>query len=76
MCVYIYVRVCLCVCMLSRFSRAQFCVTPWTIACQATLSMRFSRQEYWSEISCPPPEDLSNLEIEPVSLLYHLGSPI
>ena len=78
MCVYICacVSVCLCVCMLSRFSRAQFCVTPWTIARQATLSMRFSRQEYWSEISCPPPEDLSKPGIERVSLLYYLGSPI
>ena len=24
--------------------------TPWTVACQAPLSMKFSRQEYWSEL--------------------------
>ena len=30
-------------------------VTPWTIAHQAPLSMRFSRQEYWSGLPCPPP---------------------
>ena len=29
-------------------SHVQLFVTPWTIACQATLSMEFSRQEYWS----------------------------
>ena len=27
--------------------------TPWTVACQALLSMRFSRQEYWSGLPCP-----------------------
>ena len=33
---------------------------PWTISCQAPLSMRFSRQEYWGGLSCLPPGDLSN----------------
>ena len=41
--------------------------TPWTIACQAPPSMGFSRQEYWSGLPCPPPEDLSNTGIEPTS---------
>ena len=27
--------------------------TPWTVACQAPLSMGFSRQEYWSGLSFP-----------------------
>ena len=36
--------------------------TPWTVACQAPLSMGFSRQEY-----CPSPGDLSNPGIEPGS---------
>ena len=40
-------------------------MTPWTVACQAPLSMGFSRQEYWSGLPCPPPGDLPNLEIEP-----------
>ena len=35
-------------CMLSRFSRVQFCATPWMAAHQAPLSTGFSRQEYWS----------------------------
>ena len=31
---------------------------PWTVAHYAPLSMGFSRQEYWSGLSCPPPGDL------------------
>ena len=38
-----------------------------TIAFQAPLSMGFSRQEYWSGLSCPPPRDLPNTGIEPRS---------
>ena len=30
-------------------------VTPWTVACQAPLSMEFSRQEYWSGLPFPSP---------------------
>ena len=43
-------------------------VTAWTVARQAPLSMEFSRQEYWSGLPFPPPRDLPNPEIEPVSL--------
>ena len=39
--------------------------TPWTVVCQAPLSMGFSRQEYWSGLPCPPPGDLSDPGIEP-----------
>ena len=39
-------------------------VTPWTVACQAPLSMAFSRQEYWSGLPVPSPGDLSNPGIE------------
>ena len=42
-------------------------VTPWTIACQAPLSMGFSRQEYWSGSPFPSPGDLANPGIEPRS---------
>ena len=42
--------------------------TLWTIACQGPLSMGFSRQEYWSELPCPPLGVLVNLGIEPLSL--------
>ena len=41
--------------------------TPWTVACQAPLSMGFSRQEYWSELPFASPGDLPNLAIEPRS---------
>ena len=43
-------------------------VTPWTIACQAPLTIRFSRQEYWSGLPYPPPGDLPYLGIENKSL--------
>ena len=39
--------------------------TPWTVACQAPLSVRFLRQEYWSGM--PSPGDLLDPGIEPVS---------
>ena len=42
--------------------------TLWTVACQAPLSMGFSRQEYWSGLPCPPSGDLSDSGIEPASL--------
>ena len=42
-------------------------MTLWTAAHQAPLSMGFSRQEYWSELLCPPPGDLPNPRIEPRS---------
>ena len=42
-------------------------MTPWTIACQAPLSMGFPRQEYWSRLPFPSPRDLSDPGIEPGS---------
>ena len=38
--------------------------TPWIVACQAPLSMEFSRQEYWSGLPFPSPGDLLNSGIE------------
>ena len=73
--------------MLNCFSSVQLCATLRTVACQVPLSMGFSRQEYWSGLRSPPPGDLHDPGIEPVSLnifctgrqvLYlqcHLGSP-
>ena len=57
-------------CVLSRFSHVQLFAAPWTIARQAPLSIGFSRQEYWSEVPCPPPGDLPDPGIEPVSLTF------
>ena len=42
-------------------------VTPWTIACQAPLSMGFSRQEYWSGLPFSSSGDLPNSEVKPGS---------
>ena len=49
--------------MLNCFSPVQLCETPWTVAHLAPLPMRFSRQEYWSELSIPSPGNLPNLGI-------------
>ena len=43
--------------------------TPWTVACQAPLSLGFPRQEYWSELPFPSPGDLSDPGIDPMSLV-------
>ena len=53
---------------LSLFSRVRLFATPWTVAHQAPLSMGFCRQEYWSEMLCPPPGDLPNPRRKPPSL--------
>ena len=52
--------------------------TLWTVACQAPLSMGFSRQEYWSGLPFPSPGDLPDPGIEPGlqpcrQILYHLS---
>ena len=56
--------------VLSHFGRAQLFATPWTMAHQAPLSVGFSRQEYWSGLPHPPPEDLPNQGLNPC--LLHL----
>ena len=56
--------------MLSRSVLSDF-ATPWTIAHQAPLSMRFSRQECWSGLPFSTPGDLPDPRIEHMSL----GSP-
>ena len=53
-------------CLLNHFSRVQLFATLWTVACQAPLSMEFSKQEYWSGLPFPSPGDLPNSGIEPV----------
>ena len=67
--------VCVCVCVCARacvgtqlLSHVRLFVTPWTITCQAPLSMEFSRQEYWSGLPFPSPGDLPNPKMEPASL--------
>ena len=46
--------------VLSHFSHVQLFSTPWTAACQTPLTMKYSRQEYWSGEPFPSPGDLPN----------------
>ena len=48
-------------------SSVRLFVTPWTVAYQASLSMGFSRQEYWSGLPFLSPGDRPDPEIEPRS---------
>ena len=56
------------VCVLSHSSCVWLSVTLWTVAHQAPLFMRFSKQEYWSGLPFPPLGNLPNPGIEPASL--------
>ena len=67
-------------------SFVQLFVTPWAVACQAPLFMKFSRQEYWRELPFPLPVDFPDPGIKPLYpmspalggdsiSLSHLGSP-
>ena len=55
--------------MLSCFRHVRLFETLWTVAHQAPLSTGFSRQEYWSRLPCPPPGDLPEPGIKPLSFL-------
>ena len=59
----------MCACVLSYFSWVRLLTTLFTLACQATLSRIFSRQEYWSGVPCPPLGDFPNPGIEPMSFM-------
>ena len=48
-------------------SRVRLSATPWTVVCQAPLSLAFSRQEHWSGLSCPTPRDAPDPGIKPKS---------
>ena len=54
----------LCARVLRSFSCVRLFVTPWTVACQAPLSMGFSRQEYRSGLPWPLPRNLPDPGIE------------
>ena len=60
--------------MLSHLSHVRLFTTLQTVAYQAPLSLRFSRQEYWIGLPCPPPGNLLNPGIEPRSLSYQADS--
>ena len=48
--------------------------TPWIVACQASLSMGFPRQEYWSGLPFPSPGDLAQPAVEPRSSAWQADS--
>ena len=64
---------CLMSCVLSQ---VQLFATPWTVALQASLSMEFSRQEYWSGLPFPSPGDPLNPGMEPLSQVFCIGKQI
>ena len=61
MCVHI------CACLLNCFSLVCLFATLWTKTHRDLLSMRFSRQEYWSGLLYPPPGDLPKPEVQSAS---------
>ena len=58
-------------------SHVQVFVTPWTVAHQAPLSIRFSKEEYWSGLPFPSPGDLPNPGVGEIphcrQILYQLS---
>ena len=58
---------CVFVCVCVSRSVLSNSVIPWTVVCQAPLSMGFFRQEYWNGLPFPTPGDLPDPEIEPRS---------
>ena len=60
------VNACLCVQLLSHVLLFE---TPWAVACQAPLTRRFSRQEYWSRLPFSTPGDLPDSGVEPLFLV-------
>ena len=59
---------------MKSLSHVRLFVTPWTAARQASLSMGSSRQEYWSGLLFPSPEDLPSPGIKPWSPTLQVGA--
>ena len=55
-------------CCAQSLSGFRLLFTPWTIACQAPLSLGLPRQEYWSGLPFPTPRDLPDPGLKPASL--------
>ena len=60
--------------LFSRSVMSSSSKTPWTVARQCPVSMRFSRQESWSGLPFPSPGDLPHLGMEPESPALQAGS--
>ena len=68
----IYICVCVCMCMYAfvcaqLLRNVQLFAIPYTVACQAPLSMGFVRQKYWDGLPFPSPSDFSDPGIKPAS---------
>ena len=72
-CVCLCVHVCAC---MPAFSCVWLSVTPWTVACQTSLFMEFSRQEYWSGLLFHSTGDLPNPGIKHTSLVSCVGRQV
>ena len=57
-------------------TRVGLSVAPWTLVLQASLSMEFSRQEYWSGLPFPTPGNLPHPGIKPTSCVSCIGRQI
>ena len=66
--------VCVCVCVCQSLSRVRLFGIQQTVACQASLSVDFSRQEHCSGLPFPSPEELPNSGIEPWSPVLQADS--
>ena len=65
-----HLTACLCVCACAQsLSPVWFFVAPWTEAWQAPLSLELSREEYWSGVPFPTPEDLPDPGIKLTSFV-------
>ena len=64
-CLYMSIIYPLVIVIVKSLSRVRLFATPWTVANQASPSMGFSRQEYWSGLPFPSPGDLPDPRIEP-----------
>ena len=58
-------KICYCCCLVAQLLMFSSFVAPWMAACQAPLSMGFSRQEYCNGLSFPPPKDLLDRPRDP-----------
>ena len=55
-------------CCVYVLSHVRLLGAPWTVACQAPLAMKFSKQEYWNGLPFHNPGDIPDPGIEPASL--------
>ena len=65
----LYISRCV-LCALSYFNHVWLSATLWTVTHQIPLSIRFFRQQCWSGLPCPSPEDLPDSAIEPSQVSY------